>query len=90
MAAGALTREVFGEDPAAAYMPHLSLVYSDMDEGARVEIAQMEQGMLLNSLSNSALPSKGFTVESIGVWFTPAEDRTLESWRLVKELPLSE
>lgn len=33
--AGAAARVAFGQDPAAPYMPHLSLLYSDIPEEER-------------------------------------------------------
>ena len=35
MAAGAEARWAFGQDGSAAFMPHLSLLYSDIDERVR-------------------------------------------------------
>lgn len=33
--AGAATRATFNQDPASRYMPHLSLLYSDIDQPER-------------------------------------------------------
>lgn len=33
--AGAAARETYGQDPASRYMPHLSLLYSDVSEEER-------------------------------------------------------
>jgi hypothetical protein len=38
--------------------------------------------------SNYNLPTYGFDVDSISLWYTIGEDKTLQSWRLVKEFPL--
>ncbi len=35
LGAGQTAREVFGQEPSQPYMPHLSLLYSDMDQDSR-------------------------------------------------------
>ena len=35
LGAGQTAREVFGQEPNQPYMPHLSLLYSDMDQDSR-------------------------------------------------------
>lgn len=60
-----------------SYMPHLSLVYSDMDDTTRARAAD-EVGASLDGLQ--------FTVRSIQVWNTTG---THDSWRLVQAYDLS-
>ena len=35
-----------------------------------------------------ALPAAGFVVDRLHVWLTPADDRSLKSWKLVKQVQL--
>lgn len=94
MAAGAAAKRAF-DLPPALYMPHLSLIYSEMDAAAREALAGQEQARLLGDggagdgdgpLSHS---ERSFTADSVAVWFTPEEDKTLESWRAVAVFPLT-
>lgn len=39
MAAGRVAREEYGLDPYATYMPHLSLLYSDIEPSSRCELS---------------------------------------------------
>ena len=52
----------------------------------RAEVAAREQERMF---SNYKLPAYGFDVDSISLWYTIGEDKTLQSWRLVKEFPLA-
>ena len=38
--------------------------------------------------SDYKLPAYGFEVDSISLWYTIGVDKTLQSWRLVKEFAL--
>lgn len=81
MKAGHLARHAF--DINTVYMPHLSLLYSDIDQSVRRSRAaglQMELEDVLN---------QGLQAESIALWRTPVEDKSLQSWELVEEYPLS-
>jgi 2'-5' RNA ligase len=85
LAAGAAARSAFGLDPTDNYMPHLSLTYADetTPTSTKEYIAGGLQAALLES--HHGLPEKEFTADSVQIWYTPAEDRTLESWKLVVE-----
>jgi hypothetical protein len=39
--------------------------------------------------SEDKMPANGFDVDSISLWYTIGEDKTLQSWRLVKEFALN-
>jgi hypothetical protein len=51
----------------------------------RAEVAEKEQQRMFNEYK---MPVYGFDVDSISLWYTIGEDKTLQSWRLVKEYPL--
>jgi hypothetical protein len=97
MAAGAAAKVAFGL-PKAPYMPHLSLIYSDIDAAAREALAAEEQVRLFGGTGGSgggdsdgplAESERGFTADSVAVWYTPGEDKFLESWRAVAVFPLT-
>lgn len=66
-------------------MPHLSLLYRDMPEEERAAAAAEAQRRLMEG---GGVAAAGVDITSVAVWYTPVEDRSLESWRLVKQLPL--
>jgi hypothetical protein len=51
----------------------------------REQIAAKEQRRMF---SDCKMPAYGFKVDSISLWYTIGEDKTLQSWRLVKEFAL--
>lgn len=53
----------------------------------RAEVAAREQQRLF---SEDPLPADGFDVDSISLWCTIGHDKSLQSWRLVKEFPLKQ
>ena len=89
MAAGAAAKQAFGVEPAP-YMPHLSLLYSDIDIDQRKQIAEEEQQLLFGVHAETALSEneRGFVADCITVWYTPVEDKTLESWQVLAAYPL--
>lgn len=90
MQAGAAAREVCGLDPGASYMPHLSLLYSDINGEQRQAVAAEAQARLLEG--PGALLGRGqrwFQVESVAVWRTAPADKSLASWELVADVPLA-
>lgn len=87
LGAGQTAREVFGQEPSQPYMPHLSLLYSDMDQDSRLKVAA-DARQHLSDPPNTTLKIRGFDVDTISVWETDASDRSLRSWKLVKELRL--
>ncbi|KAK9832428.1 hypothetical protein WJX74_009958 [Apatococcus lobatus] len=90
LAAAAAARRVFGKDKGDHYMPHLSLLYSDIQVAQRAQIAEALQARLMTGTSTTAnpLPEKSFLVDTLNVWLTPAGDKSLKSWKLVKQIPL--
>lgn len=85
MEAGVAARQAFEVD--SVYMPHLSLLYSDIESSLRSEIMEEEQHRLFGD-GPDKLEEGEFMADVIQVWFTPAEDKTLESWHCVAEFPL--
>lgn len=83
--AGALARAAYGQDTQSPYMPHLSLLYSDLPQEERAAVAAEAQQRLMEG---DGVAAAGVDIGSVAVWYTPVEDKSLESWRLVKELPL--
>ncbi|KAG1676743.1 hypothetical protein FOA52_005032 [Chlamydomonas sp. UWO 241] len=91
MAAGAQARAVFGLSPAQPYMPHCSLLYSDMPQGERDAVVATSHQRLYGegSTYNTLLTETGFTVDTIELWYTPGEDTSCASWAKVAEFPLA-
>jgi ABC-type molybdate transport system substrate-binding protein len=90
MAAGAAAQQAYGKQ-AAEYMPHLSLLYADVDDAARAASQQAAVQRLYGEGSDykTLLTDNGFVAEAISLWYTPVEDRTLASWKQVAEVQLS-
>ncbi|KAH7624734.1 putative Cyclic phosphodiesterase [Nannochloris sp. 'desiccata'] len=94
--AGRAAKEAFNLDPSTPYMPHLSLIYSDMSSSDRQALAAELQQKLFSSTSRESgddsdgekFEENGFLADSLAVWYTPAEDKSLESWRAVSVFPL--
>ena len=91
LAANAAARRAFNVDASAPdYMPHLSLLYSDIDISTRNALVEEEQSRLFNNKESFlGTEGSGFCADSIAVWYTPGEDKTLESWRVVAVYPLT-
>jgi hypothetical protein len=72
------------------YMPHLSLLYSDIEEEERGRIAEEYEKLLSQEQQENegAVLNRGFVVDRLSVWETPAEDKTLKSWQMIEEIPL--
>lgn len=90
MAAAALARQLYGMQ-TGPYMPHLSLLYADLTDAQKDEVAKHVRGRLFGPGSNydTLLADPGFTATTVALWSTPTGDRTTTSWKLVAELPLS-
>lgn len=90
MQAGAAAREAYGHDPRSRYMPHLSLLYADIDQQERERVVAEEQQRLFGP--GQALlagdQELGFRVTSLTVWETEESDKSLVSWRQLAEFPL--
>lgn len=90
MQAAALARQHFQMGEAAPYMPHLSLLYGDLDNQAKHAAMQQAVQRLYGEGSNydTLLPDNGFTVDKLSLWYTPIDDRSLSSWVKVADMPL--
>jgi hypothetical protein len=101
--AGRAAKEAFHVDPSTPYMPHVSLIYSDMSSPSRQLLAAELQEKLFSSSSDGGsgnhgggggtgvgnyLKENGFLADSLAVWYTPAEDKLLENWKAVSVFPL--
>mmetsp|Transcript_5493 Transcript_5493/g.18579 ORF Transcript_5493/g.18579 Transcript_5493/m.18579 type:complete len:240 (+) Transcript_5493:72-791(+) len=88
MEANRVAREVYGMDPAA-YMPHLSVVYGP-DEGIKADVYNRVRELLYGAGAgyDSLLVDSGYNVEQLSVWKTDGEDKTLQSWVRVADVPL--
>eukprot|EP00882_Tetradesmus_deserticola_P023670 GHRQ01025774.1.p2 GENE.GHRQ01025774.1~~GHRQ01025774.1.p2 ORF type:complete len:142 (+),score=44.03 GHRQ01025774.1:582-1007(+) len=90
MAAGAAAQQAFGK-PTTDFMPHLSLLYADVDDATRAASQQAAVQRLYGEGSDytTLLTDNGFVAEAISLWYTPAADRSLASWKQVAECQLS-
>jgi hypothetical protein len=88
MQAGQLARQEFGME--GDYMPHVSLLYADLEPEAVHQSQQAAVQRLYGEGSNysTLLTDTGFTADAITVWYTPAEDKSLSSWKQIAEFPL--
>lgn len=85
MQAGNEARQAFFKQVApellhSKYMPHMSLLYSNIEENERKEIAEREQAKVF-----AAGGDHHFTADSFQLWYTPVEDTSLQSWKLIEE-----
>lgn len=73
------------------YMPHCSLLYSDIPEAEREVAAAQASKRLYGEGSGyeTLLIEPGFAVDSISLWYTPTEDKTTAKWCKVADIPLS-
>lgn len=76
--------------PPPPYMPHLSLLYSDVGAEGRASAAAEATGRLYGPDSDyrTLLADDGFDARTVSLWRTPPGDATLATWRRVAELPL--
>ncbi|KAG1656463.1 hypothetical protein FOA52_005894 [Chlamydomonas sp. UWO 241] len=96
MAVGAAAREAFGIT-TAPYMPHHSLMYSDMTDEERDAVVAESSKRLYSPADGGCggddsgthlLAENGFAVNSLCVWYLPEEDKTCASWTQIAEFPL--
>jgi len=68
--------------PQSSYMPHLSLLYSDIDQDTRGAVVQEVQQRLYGEAEgyDTLLLEPGFSATELSLWRTDAEDKSLESW----------
>ena len=73
-----------GNGGGRPYMPHLSLVYGDLDASERRTAAEEATRELLGDRA----PEAGFLAEDISLWRTDVQDRTCRTWSRVERFPL--
>ncbi|DBA77639.1 TPA: hypothetical protein ACH3X1_009437 [Trebouxia sp. C0004] len=88
MRAGQLSKETFSQGQTSSYMPHLSLLYSDIDEHVRKQALEVVKKRL-NGHSVVKLQDNGFDVDSIHVYITNPDDKLCKTWKRIQELPIS-
>ncbi|GIL52048.1 hypothetical protein Vafri_8012 [Volvox africanus] len=90
MAAAAAARSVYGMT-TPPYMPHLSLLYADLDDAEKAKVVEYVTARLYGESSgyDTLLVETGYEVGSLALWYTPTGDETTKSWCLVEEYPLS-
>lgn len=87
LAIGAEARSAFGWGPN--YMPHLSLIYSEMDESERAKLVEEQMAKWYGDGGGSALKEEnGFRVEAVQIWETDPSDLSTGSWNFVQEVSL--
>mmetsp|Transcript_30753 Transcript_30753/g.55969 ORF Transcript_30753/g.55969 Transcript_30753/m.55969 type:complete len:149 (-) Transcript_30753:287-733(-) len=88
MEACTISRQILGLEPTA-YMPHLSLIYAHLTEEQKDAVLAEEVKRLYgeNSDYTTLLTDTGFWVDSISLWYTPA-DESLESWKEIQTFDL--
>lgn len=89
MQAASLAQEIF-EVPAAPYMPHCSLVYSDMSEAHRAEVVTVARERLYGNAQGfqSLLVDTGFWASALHVFSTAGSDET--NWKEIATVPLTD
>jgi len=71
--------------PNPEYMPHLSLLYADLDEDVKLGIAEK----LGHGSEGEQLLAEGFQAMSLVVLRTDPSDKQMTSWEQIAEFPLS-
>ncbi len=78
----------FGMDGSSnSYMPHMSLIYSEMGQVDRCAVAEEEQQRVSEILQEAYFTLQG--VQNLELWYTPAADRSLQSWKCIQSYTLS-
>eukprot|EP00890_Picochlorum_soloecismus_P001436 jgi/Picsp_1/2293/NSC_05757-R1_protein len=74
---------VFGLDESSGkhYMPHLSLLYSEISQEERA--ALVEDSSRKMKIEDPENPLPGFESDTIELWYTPIQDKTLKSWKRI-------
>lgn len=80
--------KTLGITEPVSYMPHVSLLYSDVAVELRSEIAQETSELLFGKNSTHALVEEGFWTESLEVWKVFPADKSLGSWEKIAEFEL--
>jgi hypothetical protein len=76
-----LARTAFQKD-GLPFKPHMSLLYADITPEQRAASAAAAVKRLYGEGSgyDTLLPESGCTVVAVELWYTPVEDKSLESW----------
>ncbi len=77
-----LARKKFSMDENVEYMPHISLLYSDIDQKEREKLTREQQEGSFDDMGRRV----GF--ERVELWYTPPEDVSLGSWRRLETYSL--
>ena len=74
------------------FMPHMSLLYSDIPEQQREKCAAEAVQRLYGEGSDygTLLPDNGCGIVGLSLWFTPVEDKSLQSWEKLGEWELED
>ncbi|KAK9808791.1 hypothetical protein WJX72_003748 [[Myrmecia] bisecta] len=70
-----------------SYMPHLSLLYSDVDERIRRSVVDLASHRLHGAGVGTDAELSEFSASALHLWETP-EDKGVASWRLIRSVPL--
>ncbi|KAI8113032.1 hypothetical protein M9435_003038 [Picochlorum sp. BPE23] len=76
-----LAQRKFSMDENVQYMPHISLLYSDIDQKERERLTSEQQEGSFHDMGRI-----GF--DTIELWYTPPEDVSLGSWRRLESYSL--
>lgn len=85
-----LAKDTYGLAEAPPFMPHVSLLYSDIDAKSRGAEAIGARNSLFSEMSEYRLLSKdpGFWAEDLEVWSVDIQDKSLQSWKKIAEFEL--
>jgi hypothetical protein len=89
--AGKQAREAFSMQDTP-FMPHMSLLYSDIAEEHRGKCAAEAVQRLYGDGSDysTLLPDNGCSICAVSLWYTPVEDKSLQSWKKLEEWELQD
>eukprot|EP01024_Parvocaulis_polyphysoides_P014220 TRINITY_DN15755_c0_g1_i5.p1 TRINITY_DN15755_c0_g1~~TRINITY_DN15755_c0_g1_i5.p1 ORF type:complete len:181 (+),score=25.30 TRINITY_DN15755_c0_g1_i5:113-655(+) len=86
MDAGKQAKEIFDKDTDKPYMPHLSLLYSEIDQETRKLVTEETIEDLFGVKAENLLMDVGFEAEEIALWETDLSDFT--KWNLIEKFEL--
>ena len=79
----------FELEPNGEYMPHVSLVYADLDEAQLKAVAEEAVHRLYRGekgMESELLAETGFWAEDIELWEIDINDKLLETWNLIEKV----
>eukprot|EP00898_Chlorokybus_atmophyticus_P007469 jgi/Chlat1/7723/Chrsp66S07194 len=82
LAAAKAARAAFSKGNTNNYMPHMSLIYSDMAPESRRELAESVRR------DHAELLNEKFLVERWELWSTDTQDKEMKTWKRVAEAKL--